>query len=742
MLQGTPTRAEGAPDLVITNVVVLDHWGIVKCDVGIRDGRIVALGKAGNPDIADGVHPDARDRRRRPRSSPARGGSSPPAAIDCHVHFICPQIVDEAVAAGHDDADRRRHRPGRGHAGDDLHAGRRGRSREMLVALDDDAGQRAAARQGQHGLARRRCASRCAPAPAGSSCTRTGARRRRRSTPACASPTRPACRSRSTPTRSTRPATWSRRSRRSPAGRSTPTTPRAPAAATRRTSSRSPSHPNVLPSSTNPTRPHTVNTVDEHLDMLMVCHHLNPRIPEDLAFAESRIRATTIAAEDVLHDLGAISMIGSDSQAMGRVGETIIRTWQTAHAMKARLGAPAGAADNERARRYVAKYTICPAVAHGIDARGRLGRGRQARRPRALGPGASSRPAARSCSRAARSPGRRSATPNASIPTPQPVLERPMFAGSGRARGAALADVRLAGRRSRRPASGSASSRALVAVADTRRLRKADMPQNDALPGDPRRARHVQGLGRRRGDRAATRSPSCRSPSATCCSEPWTRSRCCSRTRASRPAATRTRGGLERRSRTGSASTASPAFLGARLRLVAAARGALARRGAARGRRRRRRCAELDAERAARCPSPPLRDVAARGSASQLLRTAATVWPGDADRGATAPRRDARRARSRSASSRAAAGARATSDVALLALYDDAATVASAALQAAAARPRGHRALARRAGAATRPAGARAVAADRGAAARAGRASRSTLRRPSTLEQRERLFAS
>src|SRR4029079_13938356 len=131
--------------------------------------------------------------------------------------------------------------------------------------------------------------------------------------------------------------------------------------------------PNVLPSSTNPTRPHTINTLDEHLDMLMVCHHLNPSVPEDLAFAESRIRPSTIAAEDVLHDLGAISMIGSDSQAMGRIGEVVIRTWQTAHVMKRRRGAlagdPSGArqSDNNRARRYVAKYTICPAIAHGLD---------------------------------------------------------------------------------------------------------------------------------------------------------------------------------------------------------------------------------------------------------------------------------------------------------------------------------------------------------------------------------------
>ena len=238
----------------------------------------------------------------------------------------------------------------------------------------------------------------------------------------------------------------------------------------------------MLPSSTNPTRPHTVNTVAEHLDMLMVCHHLNPRVPEDLAFAESRIRATTIAAEDVLHDLGAISIIGSDSQAMGRAGETIIRTWQTAHAMKARLGvSEGGRADNERARRYVAKYTICPAVAHGLDGEvGSVEVGKLADLvlwdPRFFGV----RP------HLVLKGGAIAWAPigdaNASIPTPQPVLGRPMFAGTGRAAAesslafvapAALEDgieERLGLRRR------------VVAVGDTRSLGKADMPENTALP--------------------------------------------------------------------------------------------------------------------------------------------------------------------------------------------------------------------------------------------------------------------
>ena len=210
--------------------------------------------------------------------------------------------------------------------------------------------------------------------------------------------------------------------------RSTRTTPRARAAGTRPTSSPSPSHPNVLPSSTNPTRPHTVNTLDEHLDMLMVCHHLNPSVPEDLAFAESRIRPSTIAAEDLLHDIGAISMIGSDAQAMGRIGEVVLRTWQTAHVMKKRRGALPGdgAADNNRARRYVAKYTICPAVAHGLDHEiGSVEVGKLADlvlwepaffgvRPHAVIKGGMIAWAAMGDA-------------NASIPTPQPVLPRPMF---------------------------------------------------------------------------------------------------------------------------------------------------------------------------------------------------------------------------------------------------------------------------------------------------------------------------
>jgi urease subunit alpha len=241
--------------------------------------------------------------------------------------------------------------------------------------------------------------------------------------------------------------------------------------------------PNILPSSTNPTRPHTVNTLDEHLDMLMVCHHLSPSIPEDLAFAESRIRPSTIAAEDLLHDLGAISMIGSDAQAMGRIGEVVLRTWQTAHVMKARRGLLDGDVDNDnlRARRYVAKYTICPAVTHGLEREiGSVEPGKLADlvlwdpaffgvRPHVVLKGGMIAWA-------------QMGDANASIPTPQPVLPRPMFGAAPPV--AAATSVHFVA-----PAAieGGLADRVdvrrrLVAVEDVRARGKADLPENTATP--------------------------------------------------------------------------------------------------------------------------------------------------------------------------------------------------------------------------------------------------------------------
>jgi urease subunit alpha len=241
--------------------------------------------------------------------------------------------------------------------------------------------------------------------------------------------------------------------------------------------------PNVLPSSTNPTRPHTVNTLDEHLDMLMVCHHLNPSVPEDLAFAESRIRPSTIAAEDLLHDIGAISMIGSDAQAMGRIGEVVMRTWQTAHVMKRRRGFLPGdvGADNMRARRYVAKYTICPAVAHGMDREiGSVEVGKLADlvlwepaffgvRPHAVVKGGMIAWAAMGDA-------------NASIPTPQPVLPRPMFGASPAA--AAETSLHFVAPQAIEAdlAERIAVNRRLVPVANVRSIGKVQMPLNDATP--------------------------------------------------------------------------------------------------------------------------------------------------------------------------------------------------------------------------------------------------------------------
>jgi urease subunit alpha len=244
------------------------------------------------------------------------------------------------------------------------------------------------------------------------------------------------------------------------------------------------SHPNVLPSSTNPTRPHTVNTVDEHLDMLMVCHHLNPAVPEDLAFAESRIRPSTIAAEDILHDMGAISMIGSDSQAMGRIGEVVIRTWQTAHVMKKRRGALPGdtaMTDNTRARRYVAKYTVCPAIAHGLEAHvGSVEVGKLADlvlwhpaffgvRPHVVLKGGFAAWAAMGDA-------------NASIPTPQPVLPRPMWGAYGVTPSrTSVSFVARAALEDGLP-DRLGLARELVPVADVSGRGKGDMINNDALP--------------------------------------------------------------------------------------------------------------------------------------------------------------------------------------------------------------------------------------------------------------------
>ncbi len=479
MGQSTRTSAEGAPDLVITGAVVLDHWGVVKADVGITDGRIVGIGKAGNPDVMDGVD-DALVIGPSTEIIAGNGRILTAGGVDCHVHFICPELVDTALASGLTTLAGGGTGPADGTKATTVTPGPRSIGR-MLQALDhlpvnvllmgkgntvSEAALREQLRAGAGGF---KLHEDWGTTPAAiDACLRV----------ADASGVQVAIH-----TDTLNEAGFLESTLAAIAGRSINAFHTEGAGG-----GHAPdiieivSRAHVLPSSTNPTRPHTVNTLDEHLDMLMVCHHLNPSVPEDLAFAESRIRPSTIAAEDVLHDLGAISMISSDSQAMGRIGEVIIRTWQTAHVMKAARGALPGdgAADNLRARRYVAKYTINPAIAHGLaDEVGSVEVGKLADlvlwdpaffgvRPHLVLKGGSIAWA-------------QMGDANASIPTPQPVLGRPMF-------GAAPLVAAATSRTFVAPAALEAGldhlglRKPAVPVVDTRRVGKADMIANSAVP--------------------------------------------------------------------------------------------------------------------------------------------------------------------------------------------------------------------------------------------------------------------
>ena len=450
MAQGVTTRADGALDTVITNAIVLDWWGIVRADVGIRDGRIVALGQAGNPDITDGVI----DLLIGPSTDVISGEGRivTAGAIDSHVHLLSPSQVHEALATGITTIVGGGTGPSEGSKATTVTPGS-WHLRAMHRALDPlPVNVLLLARATRS--APTAWPSRHSPAPRATRCTRTGARHPPRSTRRCGPRTTGACRSPCTPTPSTRRASSSPRSR-AIGGRSIHAFHVEGAGGGHAPDILSIAGlPHVIPGSTNPTLPHTVNTVAEHLDMLMVCHHLNPAVPEDLAFAESRIRATTIAAEDILHDIGALSVTSSDAQAMGRIGEVVTRTWQVAHVMKHRRGPLGGSlpADNERARRYVAKYTINPAIAHGDRLRRRLGRGRQAGRPHRVGPAVLRCPAGR------RRQGRRDRLGRARRPE---RVDPDAAAGADAAvvrrhdRGRPVRHVRLAGRagrRDRRPA--------------------------------------------------------------------------------------------------------------------------------------------------------------------------------------------------------------------------------------------------------------------------------------------------
>src|SRR6201987_2214234 len=359
-------RQSGALDLVITNAVILDHWGIVKADIGVKDGRIVGIGKAGNPDTMDGVDPNLVVGA----ATEAIAGENlivTAGTIDSHVHFISPQQVYEAISSGITTMIGGGTGPATGTAATTCTPGAWNLAR-MLQAAE--------AWPMNFGFLGKGNSSTDSPLVEQIIAGACGLKLHEDwgTTPAAID----ACLKiadefdvqAAIHTDTINEAGFLEATVAAIAGRAIHTyhtegaggghAPDIIAIA---------SHENILPSSTNPTRPYTVNTIAEHLDMLMVCHHLNPQVPEDVAFAESRIRPETIAAEDIFHDMGVLSMLSSDSQAMGRVGEVVTRTWQTAHKMKVQRGPLAGDSgrnDNARAKRYVAKYTINPAITHGM----------------------------------------------------------------------------------------------------------------------------------------------------------------------------------------------------------------------------------------------------------------------------------------------------------------------------------------------------------------------------------------
>ncbi len=479
MAQSTLTKAGGAPDLVITGALIIDHWGVVKADVGIRDRRISAIGKAGNPDISDGVHPSLVI---GPSTEIISGNGKILTAggIDCHVHLICPDIAREAIGSGVTTLVGGGTGPAEGSRATTVTPGEAW-SASMLRALDglpvniallgkgNSASEAALEEQLAGGIAGFKLHEDWGTTPSAiDACLkvadRTGVQVAIHTDTINESgyvgTTLDAIAGRTIHTFHTEGAGGGH----------------APDIIT--VASRS----NILPSSTNPTMPYTVNTLAEHLDMLMVCHHLSPEVPEDLAFAQSRIRPSTMSAEDVLHDMGAMSVIGSDSQAMGRAGEVILRTWQTAHVMK-QLRGPLegdGRADNRRAMRYVAKYTICPAVVHGLDGEiGSVEEGKLADlviwepaffgvRPHLVIKGGTIAWA-------------NIGDANASIPTPEPVMSRPMFGAMGKeaVRSSLVFVSEVAGEDL---AERVGIERPTRVMKNVRKLEKKDLPLNDAMP--------------------------------------------------------------------------------------------------------------------------------------------------------------------------------------------------------------------------------------------------------------------
>ena len=479
MGQSPVSREDGAVDLVITNALILDWWGIVKADIGIKDGKIEKIGKAGNPLIQDNVDIIIGAST---EIVAGEGHIVTAGGIDSHIHFICPQQIETAIASGittmlgggtgpATGTNATTCTPGAWNIWRMLQAGDAFPMNLGFLGKGNSAKPEGLIEQVQAGAMGLKLHEDWGTTPkAIDTCLgvadeydiQVAIHTDTLNEAGFVENTIAAFKDRVIHTYHTEGA----------GGGHAPDIIKVCA------------YSNVLPSSTNPTRPFTVNTLEEHLDMLMVCHHLDKSIPEDVAFAESRIRQETIAAEDILHDLGAFSMIASDSQAMGRVGETIIRTWQTAHKMKVQRGVLSSAddepADNYRAKRYIAKYTINPAITHGISDRvGSLEEGKLADiclwKPAMFGvkPEIVIKGGAIAYAQMG--------DPNASIPTPQPVYMRPMFASFGGAVAATSISFLSQAAIDADIPEQIGLNKIIAAVNNTRKLSKTDMKLNDAL---------------------------------------------------------------------------------------------------------------------------------------------------------------------------------------------------------------------------------------------------------------------
>ena len=481
MGQAAGVGAKDALDAVVTNALIVDYTGIYKADVGIKDGFIAAIGKAGNPDVMAGVTP----RMIIGVTTEVIAGEGlilTAGGFDSHIHFICPQQVHEAIAAGLTTMVGGGTGPAVGTCATTCTPAPF-YIRAMLQAVDNfplnfgftgkgnTALPAGLADQIQAGAIGLKLHEDWGTTPAAIDCCLGVADEHDVQV--------------TIHTDTLNESSFVEGSIAALKGRTIHTYHSEGAGGGHAPDIiRICGEPNVLPSSTNPTRPYTINTLDEHLDMLMVCHHLDANLPEDVAFAESRIRGETIAAEDILHDLGAISMMSSDSQAMGRIGEVITRTWQTADKMKkqrGRLPQESGENDNARIKRYVAKYTINPAIAHGMSHLiGSVETGKLADlvlwKPGFFG----ARP--EMVIKGGMIAWAQMGDPNASIPTPQPVYMRPMFGSFGRATGGCSVAFVSQACEQAKVAAGYGLSKRIEAVRRCRKIGKKEMKWNDALP--------------------------------------------------------------------------------------------------------------------------------------------------------------------------------------------------------------------------------------------------------------------